>query len=254
MRLREALVKSVNLVSVRLLDAIGVRYAREYITRFGLSLDQIPENLSMALGTASVAPIAMARGFAVFANGGYLIDPYLITEIDDRDGKVVYRADPAVACATCAERQVAGTTMPPPPPVSTGNNATTRGLNPIGSANADTTVPLPTSAQPHLAPRAIDPRNAYLITSMMRDVVRRGTGSAAMVLKRNDLAGKTGSTNDHRDAWFTGFDSKLVASCCSAATWPHVVASCRSRRSGCDPRGDENRGRHPARFATAADR
>ncbi|MEP7096224.1 MAG: penicillin-binding protein 1A [Dokdonella sp.] len=213
MRLREALVKSVNLVSVRLLDAIGVRYAREYITRFGLSLDQIPENLSMALGTASVAPIAMARGFAVFANGGYLIDPYLITEIDDRDGKVVYRADPAVACATCAERQVAGTTMPPPPPVSTGNNATTRGLNPIGSANADTTVPLPTSAQPHLAPRAIDPRNAYLITSMMRDVVRRGTGSAAMVLKRNDLAGKTGSTNDHRDAWFTGFDSKLVASC-----------------------------------------
>ncbi len=212
MRLREALVKSVNLVSVRLLDAIGVHYAREYITRFGLSLDQIPENLSMALGTASVAPIAMARGFAVFANGGYLIDPYLITEIDDRDGKVVYRADPAVACATCAERQSADTTTLPPIP--TGNNATARGLNPIGSANADTTVATATTpGQPHLAPRAIDPRNAYLITSMMRDVIRRGTGSAAMVLKRADLAGKTGSTNDHRDAWFTGFDSKLVASC-----------------------------------------
>ncbi len=211
MRLREALVKSVNLVSVRLLDAIGVHYAREYITRFGLSLDQIPENLSMALGTASVAPIAMARGFAVFANGGYLIDPYLITEIDDRDGNVVYRADPAVACATCAERQSAGTTALPPLPTS--NNPTTRGLNPIGSANADTTVTAATPGQPHLAPRAIDPRNAYLITSMMRDVIRRGTGSAAMVLKRSDLAGKTGSTNDHRDAWFTGFDSKLVASC-----------------------------------------
>jgi penicillin-binding protein 1A len=211
MRLREALVKSVNLVSVRLLDAIGVHYAREYITRFGLSLDQIPENLSMALGTASVAPIAMARGYAVFANGGYLVDPYLVTEIDDRDGKVVYRVDPAVACATCAERQVATSTATP---TATKTDATTSALSPIRSANAGTTTaPSQTPGQPHLAPRAIDPRNAYLITSLMRDVIRRGTGAAAMVLKRNDLAGKTGSTNDHRDAWFTGFDSKLVASC-----------------------------------------
>lgn len=211
MRLREALVKSVNLVSVRLLDAIGVHYAREYITRFGLSLDQIPENLSMALGTASVAPIAMARGYAVFANGGYLVDPYLVAEIDDRDGTVVYRADPAVACATCAERQVATSTATP---TATKTDVTTSALSPIGSANAGTnTAAAQMPGQPHLAPRAIDPRNAYLITSLMRDVIRRGTGAAAMVLKRNDLAGKTGSTNDHRDAWFTGFDSKLVASC-----------------------------------------
>jgi len=209
-RLREALVKSVNLVSVRLLDAIGVRYAREYITRFGLSLDQIPENLSMALGTAAVAPLAMARGYAVFANGGYLVDPYLVTEIDDRDGKVVYRADPAVACAACAERQNVDMATPPPPAKST---SAISALNPIGSAQAATTTALPSGSQTHLAPRAIDPRNAYLVASLMRDVVRRGTGSAAMVLKRNDLAGKTGSTNEHRDAWFTGFNSKLVASC-----------------------------------------
>ena len=91
MRLREALVQSKNLVSVRLLDAIGVHYAREYITRFGFAPEQIPDNLSMALGTASVSPLAMARGYAVFANGGYLVDPYLISEIDDRDGNVVYR-------------------------------------------------------------------------------------------------------------------------------------------------------------------
>jgi penicillin-binding protein 1A len=205
-RLREALVKSVNLVSVRLLDAIGVRYAREYITRFGLTPDQIPPNLSMALGTAAVAPLAMARGFAVFANGGYLVDPYYITEIADRDGQIVYRADPVVACSNCAERQLAGTTSTPPPPAATAS-----ALNPIGSAHATTTAAAP--GQPHLAPRAIDPRNAYLIASMMRDVVRRGTGSAAMVLKRNDLAGKTGSTNDHRDAWFTGFNSRLAVSC-----------------------------------------
>lgn len=210
-RLREALVKSVNLVSVRLLDAIGVRYAREYITRFGLSLDQIPPNLSMALGTAAVAPLTMARGFSVFANGGYLVDPYYISEISDRDGQVIYRADPGVACASCPERQLADPTVATPPPSQATSTASS--LNPIGSAHA-TTTPLPAAAgKPHLAPRAIDPRNAYLVSSLMRDVVRRGTGSAAMVLKRNDLAGKTGSTNDHRDAWFTGFNPQLVVSC-----------------------------------------
>jgi penicillin-binding protein 1A len=208
-RLREALVKSVNLVSVRLLDAIGVRYAREYITRFGLSLDQIPENLSMALGTAAVAPLSMARGYAVFANGGYLIDPYMISEIDDRDGKVVWRADPVTACASCAGRQL-GDVQPDNVP-----GEATSALNPIGSAHAGTSSATTQAVpgQPHLAPRAIDARNAYLVTSLMRDVIRRGTGAAAMVLKRNDLAGKTGSTNEHRDAWFTGFNAKLVASC-----------------------------------------
>ncbi|HVT32115.1 MAG TPA: penicillin-binding protein 1A [Rhodanobacteraceae bacterium] len=200
-RLREALVKSVNLVSVRVLDAIGLHYAREYITRFGFAPDQIPENLSMALGTASVSPLSMARGYAVFANGGFLVDPYFVREIDDRDGNVVYQANPAIACADCSDNGGAGA-----PPAT----AAATSLNPIGTAKAAAT---PAPGQPHLAPRVIDARNAYLVTSLMRDVIRRGTGSAAMVLKRNDLAGKTGSTNDHRDAWFTGFDAKLVASC-----------------------------------------
>jgi penicillin-binding protein 1A len=202
-RLREALVKSVNLVSVRVLDAIGLHYAREYITRFGFAPDQIPENLSMALGTASVSPLSMARGYAVFANGGFLVDPYFVREIDDRDGNVVYQANPAIACADCNGNGVASA----PPPATSVDAAS---LNPIGTAKAATT---PAPGQQHLAPRVIDARNAYLVTSLMRDVIRRGTGSAAMVLKRNDLAGKTGSTNDHRDAWFTGFDAKLVASC-----------------------------------------
>ncbi len=205
MRLREALVKSVNLVSVRLLDAIGVHYAREYITRFGFSLDQIPENLSMALGTASVSPLAMARGYAAFANGGYLVDPYLVSEIDDRDGRVVYRAEPVSVCPACADQPVAVAASKG----SADNSASA--LNPIGRASASN--PPASTGEPHAAPRAIDARNAYLITSMMRDVVRRGTGAAAMSLKRNDLAGKTGSTNDHLDAWFTGFNAKLVASC-----------------------------------------
>jgi penicillin-binding protein 1A len=207
-RLREALVKSVNLVSVRVLDAIGVHYAREYITRFGFAPEQIPESLSMALGTASVSPLTMARGYAVFANGGFLIDPYFVREIDDRDGKVIYSADPVLACAACPQRQLADASQTP----HAAPAATSSPLNPIASAKAAPSTPH-APGEPNLAPRVIDVRNAYLVTSLMRDVVRRGTGAAAMVLKRNDLAGKTGSTNDHRDAWFTGFDAKLVASC-----------------------------------------
>jgi penicillin-binding protein 1A len=195
---------------VRLLDAIGVRYAREYATRFGLPLEALPENLSMALGTASVSPLLMARGYAVFANGGFLVEPYFVASISDRDGNPVYKAQPASACVQCPQRLLedarlqaglqAGATAVPANPVR---------LSPIGSAQAATTTSEP--GQPRLAPRAIDPRNAYLVSSMMRDVVKRGTGSKAMVLKRNDLAGKTGTTNEHRDAWFNGFNDKLVA-------------------------------------------
>ena len=212
MRLREAMVESKNLVSVRLLDAIGVRYAREYGTRFGFPLEQIPENLSMALGTASVSPIMMARAYAVFANGGFLIDPYFIDSVVDRDNKQVYKAQPVIACRRCPERTAEDartqvTKVDSPAAVKTS-------LSPIASAQAT-----PATAQvsadlnaPKLAPRVLDARIAYLIGSLLHDVVRRGTGHDAMVLKRNDLAGKTGSTNDHRDAWFSGYNDALVAS------------------------------------------
>ncbi len=195
-RLREALVKSVNLVSVRLLDAIGVRYAHEYMGRFGFTPEQIPQNLSMALGTAAVSPLAMARGYAVFANGGHLVDPYLIERIADRDGNEVWRAQPATVCADCDE---AAFTLN-----DAGRDA---GLRLISTARAADAAGDP------LAPRTLDARNAYLVSSLMRDVIRRGTGAAAMVLKRNDLAGKTGTTNDHRDAWFSGFNTRLAVSC-----------------------------------------
>ena len=225
-RLREALVQSKNLVSVRLLDAIGVRFARDYATRFGFSLDSLPGNLSMALGTASVSPMSMARGFSVFANGGYLVTPYFISEIDDRDGKPVYQANPARACRTCAERLL-DTRPPGPPPANAsaapGNTVATAGS--AGSAPATSgslagvgDAVLPADAHgdsahpPVLAPQVIEVRNDYLVTSLMQDVVKRGTGAAAAKLGRTDLAGKTGSTNDHRDAWFVGFNSNLVTS------------------------------------------
>jgi penicillin-binding protein 1A len=222
-RLREALVKSKNLVSVRLLDAIGVRFARDYVTRFGFSMDALPPNLSMALGTASVSPMGMARGYAVFANGGYLVTPYFISEIDDRDGKPVYVANPARACRTCQERLL-DTRPPGPPPanaIAPANSVASAASAPAaaGSAAVGEAV-LPADAHgagehpPALAPQVIDVRNDFLVTSLMKDVIKRGTGSAAMALGRDDLAGKTGSTNEHRDAWFVGFNGDL-----STAVW-----------------------------------
>lgn len=226
MRLREALVQSKNLVSIRLMAAIGVRYARDYTTRFGFSLDALPNNLSLALGTASVSPMDMARGYAVFANGGYLVTPYFISEIDDRDGKPVYLANPARACRDCKERLL--DTRPPGPPPPDMNKKPANELAHAGSSapasassvegTGDTVLPPDVHDQaghpPILAPRVLDPRNNYLITSLMKDVIIRGTGSAARALKRTDLAGKTGSTNDHHDAWFVGFNGDI-----STAVW-----------------------------------
>ncbi|HEY8585765.1 MAG TPA: penicillin-binding protein 1A [Rhodanobacter sp.] len=222
MRLREALVQSKNLVSVRLLDAVGVRFVREYVTRFGFSQDAIPANLSMALGTASVSPMGMARGYAVFANGGYLVTPYFIHEIDDRNGQPVYIANPARACRNCRERLL-DTQPPGPPPTdmsatpdnhlagsSSAAPATSGSVDGVGEAVLPADAHGEGAHPPVLAPHVLEPRNDYLIVSLMKDVIQRGTGSAARALGRDDLAGKTGSTNDHRDAWFVGYNGDLA--------------------------------------------
>ncbi|HEX5961697.1 MAG TPA: penicillin-binding protein 1A [Rhodanobacteraceae bacterium] len=205
MRLREGLAESVNLVAIRLLDAVGVRYTREYTTRFGFPLDAIPPNLTMALGTASASPMAMARAYAVFANGGFLITPYYIAEIDNRDGKAVYKADPLQACRTCEARLLdeGKTTAAPVQPDSAAGDPGTLSE----TANA---LSLGESSKPLLAPRVIDPRNDYLMVSMMQSVIDHGTGFAARQLGRSDLAGKTGTSNDWHDGWFCGFNSDLV--------------------------------------------
>ena len=220
MRLREALVQSRNLVSVRLLDAIGVNFARTYISQFGFDEAELPPNLSMSLGTASLTPLSVARGYAVFANGGSRVDPWFIDEVRDREGKLLSKESPAVACRSCgvapgtgsavAAPQVVdgfnfGAATPPPSPVAA----------PAKSPSPDTataTAPAATEETPgaKIAPRAIDERTAYQLVSMMRDVVQRGTGTAAKVLGREDVGGKTGSTNDHRDAWFSGFGGPLA--------------------------------------------
>lgn len=161
MTLRSALARSKNMVSIRLLQAISPDYAQDYITRFGFDGAKHPPYLTMALGAGSVTPWEMASAYAVFANGGYRVEPFVIKEIHDGNGRVIARTDPPIAGES--------------------------------------------------APRVIDERNAWLIDSMMQDVVRSGTATRARVLNRSDLAGKTGTTNDYLDAWFCGYGGNIVA-------------------------------------------
>jgi len=177
-RLREALYRSRNLVSIRILRAIGASYAAKYAERFGFDAAKLPKDLTLALGSATVTPLQMARAYAVLANGGYLIEPYVINSIYDAAGEEVFSADPAIACPQCP-------TM-------------------LDAINTPDEVPL------NLAKQTVSPRNVWLMTSMMRDVIQRGTGRKARVLGRTDLAGKTGTTNDQKDAWFSGFNHALV--------------------------------------------
>jgi len=201
-RLRDALARSRNLVTIRVMRQIGVGFTRDYVTRFGLPKEHIPADLTAALGTAQLTPLEMADGFAVFANGGSLVKPHLIDRILAADGTVLEESDAAIACVDCA-------TVPPLPvdglPVAESNRApgTVRASDVGGSLPA----PLPEQA----APRAITEANAWIVTDLLKDVVRRGTGQRARALGRNDIAGKTGTTNDGRDAWFSGFNPDLVA-------------------------------------------
>ena len=222
MRLREAMVQSRNLVSVRLLDAIGVDYARKYIANFGFDEKSLPPNLSMSLGTASLTPISVARGYAVFYNGGYRITPWFIDTIKDRNGAIVFKEKPTVGCHGCAVvTGPAGTATPtasnvvdgfdlgPAPTPGAVATQATRPAKPGDKPQASTAKKVDTTGM-LLAPRAIDERIGYQIVSILRDVVQRGTGTPARVLNREDVGGKTGSTNDHRDAWFSGFGGPYI--------------------------------------------
>jgi penicillin-binding protein 1A len=215
-RLREAMVNSRNLVSIRLLNSIGVAYGREYITRFGFSADELPDNLSMALGSASLTPISMARGYSVFANGGFLLDTYFVDSITNDKNETLLKINPPVLCDDCDEPEVQ------PLAFETASEQNQPAFRPLEvsrdgdtDASQDGDVRSRIEARfekPRAAKQTISAQNAYLVRSMMMDVVRRGTGVRAMQLGRNDLAGKTGTTNEQRDAWFSGYNDHLVTS------------------------------------------
>jgi penicillin-binding protein 1A len=204
-RLREALVQSRNLVSIRLLQAIGIPFARNFTGQFGLPGERMPNDLTLALGSASYTPLEIARAYGVFANGGFLVEPYFIEEILGRDNAELFKARPAVACAECPEARIAEVAGIVPAAAAPAGAAPAGGPPPPQP-------PAPTLADgTPLAPRVVDPRLVYLVRDMLRDVVTRGTAAKARELGRNDLAGKTGTTNEEADAWFNGFSSHMVA-------------------------------------------
>jgi penicillin-binding protein 1A len=181
-RLRKALSLSLNLVSVRLVRALGIDTVRTYLGRFGFDSERLPKGLSLALGSATVTPMEIARGYASFANGGYLIKPFLIARIEDQNGAIVEYANKEMICPDC-----------PAPQTKTGSTQNR-------------------SVDSRFAPRIISEENAFIIDSLMKEVVSNGTAKAALQLNRSDLAGKTGTTNNYFDAWFTGYNPDVVTS------------------------------------------
>ena len=201
-RLRDALARSRNLVTIRVMRALGIGYTLDYVQRFGLPGQHIPRDLTAALGTAQLTPLEMAAGFAVFANGGSRVTPYFIERVTDADGRTVRQAEPPVACADCSAGATPGTRLLLT--VAPGD-----GSGMLQAADAGGALPRP--PEDRRAPRAISEANAWIMSDMLADVIRVGTGQRARALGRPDLAGKTGTTNDGRDAWFSGFNPDLVA-------------------------------------------
>lgn len=202
-RLRDALARSRNLVTIRVMRRIGVPFTREYVQRFGLPAEHIPADLTAALGTAQLTPLEMANGFAVFANGGSLTKPHIIDRILATDGSILEATDAPFACPDCAAAPAPFAGDPPAFVPATADGGVLRAADIGGS------LPPPDPAE--VAPRTVSEANAWIITDMLRDVINRGTGQRARALGRNDIAGKTGTTNEGRDAWFSGYTPDLVA-------------------------------------------
>jgi penicillin-binding protein 1A len=211
-RLREALIKSRNLVSIRILQSIGLRFATSYIQRFGFERENMPYDLSLALGSGTYSPLQVARGYAVFSNGGYLIDPYIIDRVESGSGETIYQSQPKTVCQGCetedlteraaAEKALSEQKEATETEAATDSTAEIDDTQVEGEAVEDTV--------PHYAPRVITAQNAYIMRSIMREVVQRGTAVRAKALGRKDIAGKTGTTNDQVDAWFSGYNDQVV--------------------------------------------
>ncbi len=189
--MRRALAQSRNLASIDLLRRIGLDYGIEFSKRFGFDSTALPRSLALALGAGGATPAQLAAGYAIFANGGFRVEPYLLAQLIDNQGQVIYEARPRMACAACPVTQP----RPTPP------GELTRYYAIEGE--------VPFEGEP--APRVLDPTEAYQMQTLLAGVIKDGTAKAALKLKRTDIAGKTGTTNDYLDAWFAGFQRNIVA-------------------------------------------
>ena len=230
-------MRSRNMVSIRLLRSVGVSRALRHIEAFGFQRSELPRDLSLALGSANLTPLQMASGYTVLASGGYLTEPYYTQRVQLINGEVVFEADPLIVCQDCEQQSV----QPEPVAQATPGNEQEQSTSFDGNDFGLFPQPLPDQAAMdqapgvgssfpgeletlcdrkasmdgslvRTAPRTVGAQNTYLIYDMLRSVVQRGTGARAYrELKRKDIAGKTGTTNDRRDAWFSGFNADLVA-------------------------------------------
>ncbi|MFP3979639.1 penicillin-binding protein 1A [Marinobacter sp. KMM 10035] len=191
--LREALYRSRNLVSIRLLRDLGIPQMLDYLDQLKVPTDSMPKDLSLSLGSGQLSPMELARGLAVIANGGYDVEPFLIQSITDVNDKDIYRAPEVVLC----DRNC-GTDDPKPDTVTEDTPVSTL------------TMTEETAPKTRVMRRLADERSVYILHSMLRDVVKRGTGRRALALGRDDIAGKTGTTNEQRDTWFAGFNHNLA--------------------------------------------
>lgn len=208
--LRRALYLSRNTVSVRLLQTVGIERTRQLFMDFGLHENQIPRNYTIALGTPQVLPIQMATGYATFANGGYRIQPHFIDRIEDAYGKVIYQSNPEYACISCinqtdAEQIESAEVVTPDDEVIEMTNPTLAAEKELTQLQLDES-----KSQYRQAQRILKSSSAYDMANILRDVIQHGTGRAALKIGRDDIGGKTGTTNDAKDAWFAGFNGKLV--------------------------------------------
>ena len=215
-RMRKALGKSKNVVSVRLLRGVGLRNTVDYLTRFGFYADDIPLDETVSLGSSSHTPLEVVRGMAVIANGGYLVNPHFISKVLDENGTELWKANPVWACEACTKGAA---------PDNTLDENEEADIEALLEAQLNQDVPLAEGPQEDkpIAPQVITPQNAFLVAEMMRTAVRAngnwnkktywlGTGwRARNILQRTDIAGKTGTTNDSRDTWFSGFHKDIVA-------------------------------------------
>ncbi|MGB1140486.1 MAG: penicillin-binding transpeptidase domain-containing protein, partial [Halioglobus sp.] len=190
-RLRFALTKSRNLVSIRLLQQLGVAKLIRYSEQLGFDTSNFTRDLSLALGTHTMSPLQVATGYAILANGGYRVDPYLIERIEDLNGEVLFEARPASVCRDCDEDDASGP------------------LEELSMEEILAAEPIAEDAPPP-AERVMDERVNFILNSIMRDVITRGTGRRALVLERRDIGGKTGTTNGPMDAWFSGYNRDVV--------------------------------------------